>query len=94
MAPGCRRAARKVQQDHIHAHAHGGPTLRANLGPLCARHHRMKHYGGWRLTQYRPGHFRWQSPLRATYYTRGDPVAVDLPHPLPGPVVEDEADRR
>ena len=45
----------------------------------------MKHRGGWRLDQHHPGTFRWRSPLNQTYWTRGDPIAPDLPEPLPRP---------
>ena len=83
VAPGCRRPARKADQDHTHDRAHGGRTERANLGPLCERHHLMKHEGGWRLEQPQPGRFVWHSPLGQVYRTRGDPIAPDLPDPVP-----------
>lgn len=83
VAPGCRRPARKADQDHTRDHAHGGITVRANLAPLCERHHLMKHEGGWNLAQPEPGRFVWCSPLRQTYRTRGEPIAPDLPDPLP-----------
>jgi hypothetical protein len=35
-------------RDHLHDHAHGGPTSFANLGWLCYRHHRLK-TAGWIL---------------------------------------------
>ncbi len=84
VAPGCRRPARKADQDHTRDHILGGATVRANLAPLCERHHLMKHDGGWSLAQPGPGRFVWCSPLRQTYRTRGDPIAPDLPDPLPG----------
>jgi hypothetical protein len=83
VAPGCRRPARSADQDHTRDHVRGGGTVRANLAPLCERHHLMKHEGGWALTQPEPGRFVWCSPLRQTYRTRGDPIAPDLPDPLP-----------
>ena len=83
-APGCRRPASTAEQDHTVDYARGGATVRANLAPLCRRHHRMKGRG-WRLVQPWPGIFRWQSPLGQTYWTRGEPIAPDLPAPLPGP---------
>ena len=85
IAPGCRRPARKVEQDHTRDHATGGLTVRANLDPLCWRHHRMKHHGGWSLTQPLPGLFRWRSPLGQLYWTRAAPIAPDLPDPIPRP---------
>jgi hypothetical protein len=85
MAPGCRRPARKAELDHTRDHARGGPTVRANAGPLCLQHHMMKHHDGWTLTQPEPGRFCWISPLGQLYRTRGEPVAPDLPEPVPGP---------
>jgi hypothetical protein len=97
VAPGCRRPARKTDQDHTLDHVHGGPTVRGNLEPLCTRHHRMKHRRGWTLTQPEPGHFTWRSPLGQTYPTRGEPIRPDLPEPLPNPDpdpdLEDYTDR-
>lgn len=85
IAPGCRRPARACHLDHTVDHQHGGPTIRANLEPLCERHHAMKHHGGWQLEQPRPGIFRWRSPLGCVYWTRGEPIAPDLPEPLRRP---------
>ena len=90
VAPGCRRPARKADQDHTRDHARGGATVRANLAPLCERHHRMKHEGGWRLTQPEPGLFRWCSPLGCIYWTRGEPVMPDLPDATPDPTGKSE----
>jgi hypothetical protein len=83
--PGCRRPARRCDLDHTRDHARGGPTVRANLGPGCARHHRFKHELGWRLAQPHPGLFEWTSPLGQIYRTRGEPIAPPLPEPLPRP---------
>ena len=84
VAPGCRRAACKTDIDHTRDHARGGATVRANMAPLCLPHHTMKHRGGWTLTQPEPGWFHWRSPLGQLYRTRGEPIAVDLPRPVPG----------
>ncbi len=81
--PGCRRPARKTEQDHTLDHRHGGLTVRANLEPLCELHHLLKHAGGWRLEQPEPGRFRWRSPLGRIYWTRGEPISPDLPDPIP-----------
>jgi hypothetical protein len=89
--PGCRRPARRCDLDHSRDHARGGPTVRANLGPGCARHHRFKHKLGWRLAQPRPGIFEWTSPLGQIYRTRGEPIAPPLPEPLPRPDESPEA---
>jgi hypothetical protein len=45
----------------------------------------MKHHDGWTLDQPQPGKFCWGSPLGQQYRTRGEPIAPDLPEPLPGP---------
>lgn len=37
-----------LERDHVHDHAHGGPTSFANLGWLCYWHHRLK-TAGWLL---------------------------------------------
>ena len=92
MAPGCRRPARKADQDHTEQYRRGGQTVSANLDPLCPRHHLMKHEWGWTLTQVRPGLFRWRSPLGKIYWTRGDPIAADLPDPIPGPPADRDSD--
>ena len=85
VAPGCRRPARRCDADHTHSYAEGGATTEANVGPLCPRHHALKHCGGWQLRQPRPGHFHWRSPLGEQYMTRGEPIMPPLPAPVPGP---------
>ncbi len=82
--PGCHRPARACHADHTRDYAQGGPTTAANTGPLCPRHHALKHHGGWRLDQPRPGWFHWTSPLGQTYTTRGEPIMPALPDPQPG----------
>jgi hypothetical protein len=84
VGPCCDRPARRSQLDHTIDHAHGGDTVQANIGPGCWRHHPDKDRG-WTLTQPRPGHFVWISPLGRTYRTRGEPVRPDLPDPDPPP---------
>ncbi|SFM69526.1 hypothetical protein SAMN05216207_10021, partial [Pseudonocardia ammonioxydans] len=86
--PGCRRPARKAQQDHTDDHQYGGPTTSDNLGPLCVFHHAIKTAGRWRVRQPVPGVFRWRSPLGWFYTTRGEPVCPPLPDPLPNPEAE------
>lgn len=89
--PGCRRPARRCDLDHTRDHARGGPTVRANLGPGCDRHHPLKHGRGWRLRQPAPGFFVWTSPLRQVYRTRGEPIMAPLPDPQPRPPELDHA---
>lgn len=81
--PGCRCPARHADLDHTVEHAHGGATTAANSGPLCRHDHRLKHAGGWRLSQPEPGHFVWTTPLGRIYHTRRQPITTDLPSPLP-----------
>ncbi|WP_169736676.1 HNH endonuclease signature motif containing protein [Pseudonocardia spinosispora] len=78
-APGCRRSAVQSELDHTHDIQHGGPTTSTNLAPACAHDHALKHRGGWTVTQPRPGHFRWKSPLGRTYPTRGEPITDPPP---------------
>ena len=80
---GCRRPARKSDKDHTRDHAHGGPTTRANVSPLCERHHRLKTEGWWTLRQPRPGRFEWTSPLGRIYRTRGEPIRPPTVPPSP-----------
>lgn len=89
---GCRRPARRADKDHTRDHAAGGPTSRANTGPLCEHHHRLKTEGWWTLRQPAPGHFEWTSPLGRIYRTRGEPIRPPTvparprpPTPVPGP---------
>lgn len=77
---GCTCPASRSHLDHTREHAAGGPTVAANLGPCCPRHHADKDRR-WHLTQPAPGMFRWRSPLGREYRTRGEPVRVPLPEP-------------
>lgn len=61
-APGCTTSAHHCQVDHTVDWADGGCTCEDNLGPLCWRHHRLKHLCGWKLHQPEPGRFVWMSP--------------------------------
>ena len=72
-APGCTAPARSCDIDHTDDHATGGATRDDNLGLLCRHHHRLKHEGGHRLDQPKPGHFRWTSPNARTYDVPPDP---------------------
>ncbi|WP_018501100.1 HNH endonuclease signature motif containing protein [Parafrankia discariae] len=67
---GCTRPSRRTETDHTVPFSQGGPTLTKNLGPLCPRHHRMKHLGHWRITQPHEGTFMWFSPLGRTSTTK------------------------
>lgn len=92
--PGCRRPARRSDKDHTRDHARRGPTTRANLAPLCDRHHRDKTERGWTLAQPEPGRFRWTSPLGRSYRTRGEPIRPPSVPPCPRPVEPDAGAER
>jgi hypothetical protein len=47
--------------------AQDGLTVRANLGPLCRRHHRIKHRTEWTVERLEDGAVLWTSPCGATY---------------------------
>ncbi len=87
--PGCTRPASSSDLDHTHDHGRGGRTVEGNIGPACKRHHPDKDRG-WSLTQPEPGLFRWVSPLGCVYFTRGEPIRLDLPDPDPTGHPDDE----
>jgi len=60
--PGCRRAARRCDDDHTIPHDQGGRTCECNLAPLCRRHHAAKQAPGWHLQQTAPGDLTWTLP--------------------------------
>ena len=65
--PGCHRAARTADLDHIVPFAAGGPTSRANLQALCETHHLIKHHGRWSAERHPEGTTRWTSPTGHRY---------------------------
>jgi len=71
--PGCRMPARSCDLDHTVAWAQGGPTTTANLAPLCAHDHRLKHEGGWHLAATGSGQYTRTSLLGHTYTATGIP---------------------
>jgi hypothetical protein len=73
--PGCTRAAHRCQIDHATAWDDGGGTDRANLGPLCTRHHQLKTHTDWDLTHSaEDGTAAWRSPTGRHYTTRPVPL--------------------
>jgi hypothetical protein len=74
--PGCRRPARRCDQDHTQPYDQGGRTCECNLGPLCRYHHRAKQTHGWRLDQREPGVMGWTIPSGRRY------VTLPTSHPL------------
>ncbi len=67
--PGCRHPARRSDMDHTLDVNDDGPTIVGNLEPACRHDHRLKHEGGWNLTQPQPGTYIWTSPHGHTYVT-------------------------
>ncbi len=65
--PGCRRVARRCDDDHTIPHDQGGRSCECNLAPLCRRHHQAKQGQGWRLDQPAPGVLVWQLPHGRRY---------------------------
>ncbi|HUA30261.1 MAG TPA: HNH endonuclease signature motif containing protein, partial [Streptosporangiaceae bacterium] len=74
--PGCRRPARRCDDDHTIPHHKGGRTCECNLYPLCRHHHQCKQTEGWHLTQPRPGTLIWTTPNGRTYTTTPEPYPV------------------
>jgi hypothetical protein len=62
--PGCRRRARRCDDDHTVPYHKGGKSCECNLYPLCRTrtHHRAKQAPGWRLAQPEPGILIWTLP--------------------------------
>ncbi|WP_322409770.1 HNH endonuclease [Microbacterium invictum] len=65
--PGCRMPARKCELDHNHDAALGGRTEICNLCCLCQRHHSMKQFTAWKVTQLHGGIIEWTSPTGRVY---------------------------
>ena len=66
--PNCHRQAVTCELDHVIAWDDGGETNQHNLVAVCARHHHVKHDGGW-TNHYNPttGAVTWTSPTGHTY---------------------------
>jgi HNH endonuclease len=65
--PGCRRPARRCDQDHTVPYDQGGRTCECNLAALCRAHHRAKQAPGWQLAQPEPGRLTWIPPHGRAY---------------------------
>lgn len=71
--PGCGRATRECDIDHLTAWADGGTTDDDNLDPKCRHHHRLRHESRWDI-DHPPGEdTTWTSPLGARYGTDPPP---------------------
>ena len=80
---GCRHRPTRCDQDHTVEYRHGGPTIAADLGPLCRHDHVLKGHG-WTLQQPSPGTFIWTSPLGGRYEVQPEPVQAPPPETCPG----------
>ena len=67
-APGCARAARFCDLDHVVSWPIG-KTEPPNLLTLCRRHHRMKHQTRWRVVMTRDGVCTWTDPFGQDFIT-------------------------
>jgi len=74
--PGCRRPARRCDDDHTIPWHKGGRSCECNLHPLCRRHHRCKQEPGWHLAQPQPGLLIWTAPSGRTYTVTAEPYPV------------------
>jgi hypothetical protein len=74
--PGCRRPARRCDDDHTIPHHQGGRSCECNLYPLCRHHHQCKQAPGWHLAQPQPGVLVWTTPSGRTYTTTAEPYPV------------------
>jgi hypothetical protein len=54
--PGCRRKPKRCHAHHLDHWANGGPTDLCNLCLLCAFHHRLIHFGDWKVRMAADGH--------------------------------------
>ena len=71
--PGCCMPATNCDLDHRIPWAHGGPTRRNYLAPLCRHDHGNRHLCGWTYRPLRNGDYLWTSPLGHHYTTSGKP---------------------
>jgi hypothetical protein len=81
--PRCRAPAHGTDGDHTQDWADGGPTRDGNIGSVCRHDHRLKHEGGWTVSQPRPGHFVWISRLGRIYHVHPPLIIEPLPDPIP-----------
>ncbi len=72
--PGCGRAARRCDIDHVHPFDKGGTTSAANCGALCRRHHRLKTLARWQLDSDSDGGVTWTSATGHSYQVRPPPA--------------------
>ena len=92
--PLCEIGFSQCRIHHIVWFSQGGPTVLANLVPLCETHHHLVHEGGWslamdderRLTWIRPDGAVWTTtdgPNRRPRARRAADESTDHPEPRP-----------
>nr|WP_277344773.1 HNH endonuclease signature motif containing protein [Cellulomonas sp. IC4_254] len=88
--PGCSVPAQRCDLDHSDDWSPGpddprppGSTSHTNLGPICPRHHRVKHQARFDVRQPAPGVHEWTDPTGHRYRTR--PGTAAPPEHLTGP---------
>lgn len=67
--PNCNIRTQRSDIDHTNDWGRDGTSDHGNLAHLSRGHHTLKHHGGWRVTQTRPGVLHWTSPLGRRYET-------------------------
>jgi hypothetical protein len=67
--PGCERKATACEIDHVIPWPVGTTSI-DNCACLCAFHHRLKTFGGWKLKLDANGACTWTSPAGLQYVTR------------------------
>ncbi|MBO3662947.1 HNH endonuclease signature motif containing protein [Microbacterium stercoris] len=84
--PGCRRAIRRCDLDHIHDYARGGKTSVCNLSGLCRAHHVVKHHSPWSCRRTSDGSLEWVTPTGQVLREQETPaVRFRVLHGLAGP---------
>ncbi len=79
--PGCNRPGVLVELDHRTPYPEG-ETCSSNMGPLCKRHHTVKHARGFELYANEDGSYTWTTPTGHTWisWPPEQPVA-EWPNP-------------
>ena len=75
--PACQAPASWCEMHHLQYWTKGGPTDFENLTPVCKRHHRAVHEGGWRLVLDPYGRFDAIGPDGRYMWAGPPPTGVD-----------------
>jgi hypothetical protein len=73
---GCRRQACRGELDHVIPFPNAPGTVAENLGPPCARHHRLKHQTDWTVRKRSDG-VLWIAPTGREYFKPVHAYPVD-----------------